>query len=151
LNWKSKYRPGAPVAGLRVKPTPAGGSAGVAEHHRLHRDRGADVVADGVHAAVAGGFWRVPGAEDGVGGGGELFVWVGGEGRAGLGAEAVQHRQGEGAQFAMVQLAFGVGVGLGQGVGDQSVKRCRGQVGDDLGVALDETSETVPGEAGVAG
>ena len=94
----------------------AGRAAGIAEYHGLHRDRGAGVVADAVHPPVAGGFRRVPRPKDRLGRGGELLMRIGGKCLPGQRPVAIQHRQGQRPQVAMVQLAFGVRLGPRQRV-----------------------------------
>ena len=61
LTRKSPYGLFSPVAALRVKPTPVPRVVvAVAEHHRLHVDRGAEVVADALADAVGDGPGAVP-------------------------------------------------------------------------------------------
>jgi hypothetical protein len=66
--------------------TGAGTVVEVAEHHRLDRDGGAEVVGDAVVAAVPAGPTRVPRREDRAGGGAEL---LGGD---------LRHRRARGAE-----------------------------------------------------
>ena len=64
LTRKSPYGLFSPVAALRVNPTPVPRVVvPVAEHHRLHVDRGAEVVADPLTDPVGDGPGAVPALE----------------------------------------------------------------------------------------
>ena len=71
---KSPYGLFSPVAALRVKPTPVPRVVvAVAEHHRLHVDGGAEVVADALADAVGDRPGAVPAAEHGLDGAAQLL------------------------------------------------------------------------------
>ncbi len=84
LTRKSPYGRFSPVAALRVKPTPVPRVVvAVAEHHRLHVDGRAEVVADALAHPVGDGAGAVPALEHGLDRAAQLLGGVLREGLAG--------------------------------------------------------------------
>ena len=85
---KSPYGLFSPVAALRVKPDAGAAElVAVAEHHRLHVDGGAEVVADALADAVGDGPSAVPAREHGLDRATQLLGRVLRERLAGLGLD----------------------------------------------------------------
>jgi hypothetical protein len=127
--------------------------AGVAEHHALHRDRGAHVVGQAVHRAVGARLVRMPGREHRGDRLAQLLVRILREGLAGFapvgvevaGGELAQRREVEHALVALAALATLAAHGLEVGV-----EMLRVDPGDHLAIAGDQAPVGIPGQARMA-
>ncbi len=123
----------------------------VPEDHRLHIDRGAEVVGDPLTLAVGDGASPVPGLKDRFDRSTQLVGGVLREGLAGLALDELEvalaePAQGQGRDVGVVVDAVPLACGL-----EQAVELLAGQVEDDLAVERDEAAVGVVGEAVVAG
>ena len=134
LGPPQEFAPGRPFAGREI--TGEGHAASrmlvpVAEHHRLHVDRGAFVVVESGVLAVGDGPGRIPRGEDGAHGRRQLLPWIVGECRGIVGEKGAAH-----------------------GAGGRDIPGCDRIVAaleNDLAVHEEEAPVTVPGEVLVAG
>ena len=135
---------GEPDAGARVVVP-------VAEDHRLHVDRGAEVVRDALALAVGDGAGPVPAAEHGLDGAAQLLCRLLGERLAGVAFDDLLVGVDEVAQ--QLDGHLGVRGRPGQFLGgvEQRVELLAGQFQDDAGVHGDEAPVRVEREALVAG
>ena len=129
----------------------AGRAAGIAEDHGLHRDRRAGRIVDPVQAAVIDRLLRVPGTQHGFGRGEKLHARIGGEIFSRQVGVARQHRMGQRAQIAMVELPLALRVGRRNRRRDQGVERRGLKTRADLRVTLHQPPVAVPGQTWIGG
>ena len=134
------------MLGLRVKATPVPDVSPMLPKTMVcDVDRGAEVVGDGVGAAVGGGPDGVPGSEDSEDGGPELLFRIGGEGVASSGDDTLVGGD-ELAAAASGEVVDSGNAGPGAGGSGCLGKMLRGDLTDDAPKHLDDSGVGVEGE-----